>query len=51
MLPGLLGIALTIVALNSRFYRALNARYDESHQSVDAPEADLTPDPAEDPRL
>ena len=58
VLTGLLGVALTVWALNSRFYRQLSTRYAESDpQPVAAagpeadPTADLTPDPASDPRL
>ncbi len=51
VLIGLLGIGLTIYALNSRFYRELRDRYDRSRQTVPEPEADLAPDPAHDPRL
>lgn len=58
VLTGLLGVALTVWALNSRFYRQLTTRYAESDPQpvgVAAPEpepaGDLTPDPASDPRL
>jgi DHA3 family multidrug efflux protein-like MFS transporter len=56
VLLGVLGVLLTIYALNSRYYRELSARYATSDASSVAaegtgPEADLTPDAASDPRL
>jgi DHA3 family multidrug efflux protein-like MFS transporter len=53
VLTGVLGVLLTVYALNSRYYRQLSARYAESDQPVDEdqPRGDLLPDPASDPRL
>ena len=53
VLLGVLGVLLTVYALNSRFYRQLSARYAESDPPADEPrpQGDLTPDPASDPRL
>ena len=53
VLLGVLGVLLSIYALNSRFYRQLSARYAESDPPAEdaQPEGDLTPDPASDPRL
>ncbi|HEU5486549.1 MAG TPA: MFS transporter [Microlunatus sp.] len=54
VLVGVLGVLLTIYALNSKYYRQLSARYAESDPQpteTTEPEGDLTPDPASDPRL
>ena len=53
VLTGVLGVLLTVYALNSRFYRQLSARYAESDPPADEeqPQGDLLPDPANDPRL
>ena len=53
VVTGLLGVLLTLYALNSRYYRQLSARYAESDPPVDEeqPHGDLMPDPANDPRL
>ena len=54
VLLGVLGVLLTVYALNSRFYRQLSARYAESDlpaAETAEPKGDLTPDPASDPRL
>ena len=54
VLIGVLGVLLTVYALNSRFYRQLSDRYAESGPSPGEhaePQGDLTPDPASDPRL
>jgi DHA3 family multidrug efflux protein-like MFS transporter len=50
VLTGLLGVLLTIYALNSRYYRDLSARYAASDQPVEVA-GDLAPEPASDPRL
>jgi DHA3 family multidrug efflux protein-like MFS transporter len=50
VLTGLLGVLLTIYAMNSRYYRQLSARYDQGAEPVEVT-GDLTPDPASDPRL
>ena len=53
VLLGVLGVLLSIYALNSRFYRQLSARYAASDPPGEdvQPEGELTPDPASDPRL
>ena len=53
VLTGVLGVLLTVYALNSRYYRQLSARYAESDPPADEeqPQGDLLPDPANDPRL
>ena len=53
VLTGVLGVLLTVYALNSRYYRQLSARYAESDPPADEeqPRGDLLPDPASDPRL
>ena len=53
VLTGVLGVLLTVYALNSRYYRQLSARYAESGPPADEeqPQGDLLPDPANDPRL
>ena len=53
VLTGVLGVLLTVYALNSRYYRQLSARYAESDPPSDEeqPRGDLLPDPASDPRL
>ena len=63
VLVGVLGVLLTVYALNSRFYRRLSDRYaaevdqptdgpgDETPTEVRPPRGDLLPDPASDPRL
>ncbi len=63
VLVGVLGVLLTVYALNSRFYRRLSERYaaevdqstdgpgDETPTDVERPRGDLLPDPASDPRL
>ncbi|HET9647572.1 MAG TPA: MFS transporter [Microlunatus sp.] len=48
VLTGLLGIGLTVYALNSRYYRALSRQYAGSI-SDEGPAIALTPDPASDP--
>ena len=52
VLTGVLGVLLTVYALNSRYYRQLSARYAESDPPADEdqPRGDLLPDPASDPR-
>ena len=53
VITGVLGVLLTVYALNSRYYRQLSARYAESDPPADEeqPRVDLLPDPASDPRL
>ncbi len=53
VLTGVLGVLLTVYALNSRFYRQLSTRYAEADPPAEEqqPQGDLTPDPASDPRL
>ncbi len=54
VLTGVLGVLLTIYALNSRYYRQLSARYaaaDPPAEGEQQPQGDLLPDPASDPRL
>ncbi len=54
VLVGVLGVVLTVYALNSRFYRRLSdqyARSDDGAGTDDHPRGDLLPDPASDPRL
>lgn len=53
VLTGVLGVLLSVYALNSRYYRQLSARYAESDPPADEeqPRGDLLPDPASDPRL
>lgn len=53
VLVGVLGVLLTVYALNSGYYRRLSARYAESDPPVDEEQShgDLMPDPANDPRL
>jgi DHA3 family multidrug efflux protein-like MFS transporter len=67
VLVGVLGVLLTVYALNSRFYRRLSDRYaasdppptggpadepdDRTPSGVAQPRGDLLPDPASDPRL
>jgi MFS transporter, DHA3 family, multidrug efflux protein len=53
VLLGVLGVLLSVYALNSRFYRQLSARYAASDPPGEdvQPEGELTPDPASDPRL
>ncbi|HEY5979841.1 MAG TPA: MFS transporter [Microlunatus sp.] len=53
VLTGVLGVLLTVYALNSRYYHQLSARYAESDPPAEEgrPRGDLLPDPASDPRL
>ena len=39
MLTGVIGLIVTLLALNSRFYRQLSARYAESSEAVPAESA------------